>query len=493
MEKRFFFIAATISVCGVAAQNITISKDSLKICNDSLSSFADGISLICNTSGTITLDSAFIATDTMDTTGSAWYVTENRLQVVWREHLEMPDFYFWNLVKSGPDRYRLFLQETRSTEIYPMKFTAQIPQRRITAMEIGGCLGCSGLPTWYPPFFRGSLILHFSSGQTISLRLYSDDLGAPDTVNHGEPCDDLACDTLNVRKILDRNGMEAVPMSQVATVSNGRVTRLEFVYNLALASSLPKPVKVIPPEIGNLTGLKYLTAQGNGFDSFPQQIGGCANLQTIMANDNGMTKLPDSIAKCTLLRTVSLEKNRLTGLPESFGNLKNLSSLSVAENLLTSLPSSMTDLDSLGCLFIAGNRLCTLPEPVITWIQDVHTHTLCARWEPVWPDSQECNTEIIASARDTRPAHGFTIKPVVREGGLVTVTFGPMHGNGHRIEIFDLSGRTTAAMRLTNGKEAMQTVRLDAVRLPAGWYCLRVTSGAAGAANEIVRPFVVGR
>jgi hypothetical protein len=475
-------------VCCIAAQNVTVSKDSLNIYNDHLSSFADEVAFVCNTSASTSLDSAFITIDEIDTAGSTWYVTEDRLQVRWLDHLQIPNMYYWNLVKSGPDRFRLIRRDSSTSDIQPLSFSAQIPQRRIVMMEIGGCLGCSGLPTWYPPFLRGSLILHFSSGQTISLRLYSDDLRKP--VNYGEPCNDLACDTLNVRTILDRNGMESVPVSKVATTVNGRVTILQFAYNPISTALLPKQIKVIPPELGNLTALKSLTASGNAFDSFPQQIGGCAGLETILADNNGMTKLPDSIVKCTHLRFISLENNRLTQIPDSIGKLKKLKSLSITENHLTSLPSSMADLDSIQCLYIAGNRICTLPEPLIAWISDVHTNTICARYEPIWPDSQQCTSSISKRTPDTRPAPEFIVRPIVREGGSIMLTFGPLRGDARRIEIFDLSGRTAATMHLPAGGGAIKTVRLNAVRVPAGWYCLRVISDAG---NDVFRPFVVNR
>jgi hypothetical protein len=481
--KSFIFI--TMLVSGIAATGIiNISKDSLKICNNPFSSFIDGIIVTNNTPVMLYIDSAIIVIDELDTTGSGQYGLNGRLQAFWRGHLETPEQYFWNLEKIDDNKYRMIRWNSTPADTQSIRFTAQL---RINALEIGTCLGCSGVPTWYPPFFKGSLVLYLSNGQ-VNIRLYSDDLRGPGS--YGEPCSDYACDSLNVRKILDKNGMESVPVGSFTSVANGRIVTLRLSYNPAAAVSLPKKCTVLPPEIGNLTALKSLEANGNSFGSLPQQIGRCINLTTILANNNGITALPDSIVHCTGLRNILMDNNQLTRLPDSIGKMRSLKSLSITKNLLTSLPESMVELDSMDCLFIAGNRICTLPESVIAWMTNVQTNTHCAKYEPTWPDSQKCDsvsTELIPTGQRSS---GFAVKYIARKGNFITIETGPASVSARRIEIFDLSGRTMETINLPDDPRAVKSIRLNAARYPAGWYYIRATSGTS---NGISRAFIIDR
>ncbi|MBN1576505.1 MAG: leucine-rich repeat domain-containing protein [Chitinispirillaceae bacterium] len=482
-----YLLIAIILACGIAAQDITVSKDSLKIYNNHVSSFADGIVFTSIASAATALDSAFVVIDDMDTTGSTRYVTDDRLQARWRENLGTSIYFYWDLTRKGANEYRMTLQSSSPADTQPLLFSMQDEQRGIAMLEIGGCLGCSGLPTWYPPYFKGTLALYFSNGQTISLRLYSEDLRKP--VQYGEPCVDYACDTMNVRKILDRNGLESVSVKEV-TNSGNRVTSLQLVYNPAGEVSLPKPCTVIPDEIGNLTALSSIMAVGNAFDSISSRIGCCSRLITIFANNNGIAALPDSIVNCISLRTISLDNNQLTRLPDSMGKLKSLSSFSIAGNLLTSLPASMAELDSVNCLFIAGNRICTLPEAVIAWMTDVQTNTFCARWEPVWPDSQRCDSVAAERIPALERPSAYTAKRIARKGGFITMELGNAGGTVRRIEIFDLSGKRVEAIVPSVERHSPNTVRLNASRYPAGRYYMRIISGTS---NETGCSFVIER
>ena len=482
-----YLLITTMLAFGIAAQDITVSKDSLKVYNNLVSSFADDITFTSNVPTAIRLDSVFLLIDEMDTTGLSWDITEERLQGRWRESLGSPLWFNWDLERNGEKKYRMMLQSSSPADTQPLYFDGQGTQRGIAMMAIGGCIRCSGLPPRFPPYIKGMLVLYFSNGQTVSLRLYSDDLREPASYN--EPCEDYACDSMNVRKILDRNGMESVPVSEV-TSSGNRVTTLSLVYNLAGAVSLPKQCTVLPDEIGNLTALISIMARGNAFESISPRIGRCSKLTTIFADNNGISALPDSIVRCRQLRYITLENNRLIRIPDSIGKLRSLRQLSVTNNLLTSLPASIVELDSMDCVFVAGNRICTLPEVVKTWLTDVRTNSLCERWEPVWPDSQECET---ASAKLTPAGQRvslFTVKRIVREGNFIVMETDAAGGVVRLIEIFDCSGKRIEAIIPSAGRHFPGTVRLNATRYPAGWYYMRViseTSIATGCSFVIER------
>jgi hypothetical protein len=169
--KKILLLIIALAGCGFAAQDITVSNDSLEI-NTHGYDFGFTFFFTSNDTAAISLDSAFIVIDTMDTTGSAGYVRDDSLQLMWRESIEMDEFFYWDLRKGDSNRFRM-IQDTSKYRLQPLSFSAQVPQHWIVAMELGHCVGvCSGKP-WYPPFFRGALVLHFSNGQTITLRLYS--------------------------------------------------------------------------------------------------------------------------------------------------------------------------------------------------------------------------------------------------------------------------------------------------------------------------------
>ena len=166
--KRIILLVIALTGCGFAAQDITVSNDTLG------DDFFD-VYFFCTSSVAISLDSAFIVIDSMDTTGSAGYVRNDSLQILWRENIETPDSYYWDLRKCDSNRFRLIRRDSSTAYEQPLSFSAQVPERRIVMLDfgLGGCLrGCSGAQRWLTPFFRGALVFHFSNGQTITLWLY---------------------------------------------------------------------------------------------------------------------------------------------------------------------------------------------------------------------------------------------------------------------------------------------------------------------------------
>jgi hypothetical protein len=170
--RKILQLIAALAGCCFAAQDITVSTDSITIRYGSF----DDVNFYCNASVAISLDSAFIVIDSMDTTGSAGYVRDDSLQVSWREGTETPVIFYWDLRKIDANRFRMIL-DTSKYRMQPLSFSAQVTQHWIVFMDLGGCLGCTGMPRWYPPFLKGALVLHFSNGQIITLWLYSHEFG----------------------------------------------------------------------------------------------------------------------------------------------------------------------------------------------------------------------------------------------------------------------------------------------------------------------------
>ncbi|HEX2957182.1 MAG TPA: hypothetical protein VHO70_10130 [Chitinispirillaceae bacterium] len=361
-----------------------------------------------------------------------------------------------------------------SSSIRPsVDFSAPSETLSIGAVELGTCLGCSGIPTWYPLYFTGKFQFYFSNGQIVTIRLYSYDLRS--TSKRFQSCTDYACDSINVRKILDRNGMPEVPVTQVTTSAGGRITVLTLSHNLASDITLPKPCTVLPSEIGNLTALKSIYAFGNTIDTISSAIGKCVSLQTLIANNNGISELPESVGNCPL-QLIYLEKNKLTRLPESFGSLKKLIELNVTNNKLTTLPSSLVLLDSLRCIFISNNRICSLSDTLLSWLKNVKRKMYCARFDPAWPDSQDCSTPIQQrlyyekADRSSFPSIHYRNGALIIENRHATVS-------KLTIKVFDGCGRLIKSTGVTGPYSTSTPIRMPIAGLSAGFYYTTLHSG----------------
>ena len=104
-------------------------------------------------------------------------------------------------------------------------------------------------------------------------------------------------------------------------------------------------LKVLPPEIGELTNLTHLNLAGNQLTALPPEIGNLTNLTSLRLNDNQLTALPPQVGRLTSLTTLRANRNRLTGIPHTIAELvniqkftKTIGGLDLSNNLLTVLP-----------------------------------------------------------------------------------------------------------------------------------------------------------
>jgi hypothetical protein len=423
----------------------------------------------------------------MDTTGSGAYGgLGDRFKIQWKR-MNPARYDLWSLGAVSSNIYRLSPASSSSSIRPSIDFPTPGETLSIAFAEIGTCLGCSGIPTWHPPYFRGKLRFYFQPSQTVIVRLYSDDLRKPSPAY--QPCTDYSCDSLSVRKILDRNGMEAVAVAAVANNINGRITQLQLYYNSYASATLSKPITTIPDEIGNLTALKTIMASGNGITSISQRIGKCTSLSMILANNNGITTLPDSIVSCPSLRNISLENNKLERLPDSIGKMRALKELSITMNQLTSLPPSIVRLDSLSCIFIEKNRICALPDSVVSWLNAVRARTYCARAEPRWPDSQACGATALRDNR-LRTSPNRALIQFVPAGENISVIRHGIAGGNVAITLNDALGRRIRAFTPQRAGDAGTIERLSTEGLPAGLYFIELLANGTRIGNGRM---VIGR
>ncbi|KAK7360559.1 hypothetical protein VNO77_02565 [Canavalia gladiata] len=118
---------------------------------------------------------------------------------------------------------------------------------------------------------------------------------------------------------------------------------------------------MIPPEIGNLTFLRYVNLQNNSFyGKIPHEIGRLFRLQQLYLTNNTLRgQIPTNLSNCSELKLLSLSGNKLVGkIPMELGFLTKLELLSISMNNLTGeIPASIGNLSSLNVLILGINNL----------------------------------------------------------------------------------------------------------------------------------------
>ena len=146
----------------------------------------------------------------------------------------------------------------------------------------------------------------------------------------------------------------------VETDRSGRVERLHLPEN-----GLAGP---IPPELGNLTNLKWLAIFWDGLSGgtggltgpIPPELGNLDNLEVLGLLYNSLTgPIPPELGNLTKLIILELPGNRLTGpIPPRLGNLASLKHLWLGyTNVTGDIPPEFGNLASLKTLWLNSNQL----------------------------------------------------------------------------------------------------------------------------------------
>ena len=95
----------------------------------------------------------------------------------------------------------------------------------------------------------------------------------------------------------------------------------------------------IPPELGNLAGLKGMTLTRNQLNRSPfqRELGDLASLQSLRLSANMLSgAIPSELGNLGSLTALILSNNGLNGsIPPELGNLSSLATLSISDNELT--------------------------------------------------------------------------------------------------------------------------------------------------------------
>jgi hypothetical protein len=213
-------------------------------------------------------------------------------------------------------------------------------------------------------------------------------------------------DTLAAKAILDANQITGIsPTNAICFPKEVRPAGTGS-YRIVTIRLTHKNITVIPPEIGQLTGLENIWLDTNGISALPAEIGNCRALQFVDLSNNSLTTLPTEMGNMTALITLDLSNNSITALPAGFwsmtalktidlshnalgsidpliSNLVRLERLDVSYNQVTTLPSSLATMSSLQSIVVDNNKLCNQPQDVSNLISRIYQDT-------TWKGSQTC-------------------------------------------------------------------------------------------------------
>ncbi len=135
--------------------------------------------------------------------------------------------------------------------------------------------------------------------------------------------------------------------------SNGRVQGIYLVENGIQGT--------LPPEIGDLTNLKWLFLNGNEIrGAIPDTITQLTNLEDLWLGENQLGgPIPEGMDSMTNLRNLALDDNDISGgLPATMMSMSNLRYLNLQHNdLAGSIPANIGDMKSLEVIKLNNNRL----------------------------------------------------------------------------------------------------------------------------------------
>ena len=198
----------------------------------------------------------------------------------------------------------------------------------------------------------------------------------------------------------NENWLSDAPLGEwhgITTDANGRVVEMQLAFN-GLSGRIPPDIgrltslkvlsivyddglegSVIPPEIGQLHNLTWLTLNGNGFSGpIPAELAQLSSLDLLGLTQNALTgEIPPELGDLPHLGQIYLSDNRLTGeIPSELAHLP-LFRLSLEHNRLTGeIPSALGRIDDLQHLELGWNRLTGSIPPELGAIPRLRTLNL---------------------------------------------------------------------------------------------------------------------
>ncbi len=154
----------------VHAADITVVKDSVKIRNDQYSESGDSIVLRNTSPAEVRLDSARILISELDTETPMFHIDEGEFSM-YGTFFGTEINYHYYFIPVGASEYNLRVTSSIATLFVIGDSGGSMV---LTDLQITGCRMCA--MTILPKYIRGTLRFFFDNGQTVDIRLYSDDL-----------------------------------------------------------------------------------------------------------------------------------------------------------------------------------------------------------------------------------------------------------------------------------------------------------------------------
>ena len=207
-----------------------------------------------------------------------------------------------------------------------------------------------------------------------------------------------------------QSGMTGVIPPELGNLTG--LTLLDLSYNQMTGS--------IPSAIGNLPNLEFLYLHGNRLTgAIPGELGNLSKLEILYLWSNQLTgTIPARLSGDANLRELSFSDNRLQGsIPTSFGRMSKLTSLAMARSRLTgAIPPELENLANLTSLMLSGNQLTGCIPAALKKVQENDLANL------VLPDCAAPAPDLVVDAPTVStgtPAAGaqFTLNATVRNQG----------------------------------------------------------------------------
>ncbi|KAF8025339.1 hypothetical protein BT93_F2243 [Corymbia citriodora subsp. variegata] len=127
-----------------------------------------------------------------------------------------------------------------------------------------------------------------------------------------------------------------------------------------------KQLQELPPSIGDLVYLKYLSLSGcREFGKLPDSIGGLKSLLEMDLSSTGIANIPDSAGNLKTLKVMKLNACwKLRELPDSIGRLESLCKLEFSNTGIIELPDSIGNLKRLEVIHSSFGHMMRLPESI---------------------------------------------------------------------------------------------------------------------------------
>jgi Leucine-rich repeat (LRR) protein len=130
----------------------------------------------------------------------------------------------------------------------------------------------------------------------------------------------------------------------------------------------------IPLELGDLVQLEYLALAYNGLTgNIPPELGNLSNLTRLDMENNPLSgNIPPELGNLSNLTGLALDNNQLSGnIPPELGNLSNLTQLDLSNNQLSgNIPPELGNLSNINILYLYHNQLTgSIPEQLANLTQ----------------------------------------------------------------------------------------------------------------------------